>query len=84
MAKPSAGKRLGFGLLVLATIPAIGWASFNYHFLVGLAVTLIYGSGALLIGGTSIVSAIALGTQQRLPESDPEPIPQARLLHRAD
>ncbi|HEX7702950.1 MAG TPA: hypothetical protein VF403_19565 [Kofleriaceae bacterium] len=82
MAKPSVTKRIGLGLLVLATIPAIGWVSFSYHWLVGVGVMLIYGSGAFLVGGVSIVSGIALGVERQLPAGDPEPIPAARMLER--
>jgi len=82
VAKPSLAKRVAFGLVVLATIPAVGWVSFSYNWLVAVAVTLIYGSGALLVGGVSIVSGIALGVEQRLLPGDPEPIPAARMLER--
>jgi hypothetical protein len=80
MAKPSVAKRLLLGLVVLVSIPVVGWFSFNYQVLVGVAVTLIYGSGALLIGGMSLISGIALGAERQLPEGDPEPIPAASLF----
>jgi hypothetical protein len=82
VAKPSVTRRIGLGLLVLATIPAIGWVAFSYHWLVGVGVTLIYGSGAALVGGMSVVSGIALGAERQLPQGDPEPIPEARMLER--
>ena len=82
MAKPSVAKRIALGLVVLATIPAVGWVSFSYNWLVGVAVTLIYGSGALLVGGVSIVSGIALGVERQLPAGDPESIPAARMVER--
>lgn len=82
MAKPSPAKRIALGLLALATIPAIGWVSFSYHVAVGIAVTLIYGSGALLFGTMSIASGIAIGAARQLPAGDPEPIPAARMLAR--
>jgi hypothetical protein len=82
VAKPSPVKRIALGLVVLATIPAIGWVAFSYHWLVGVGVTLIYGSGAVLVGGMSVVSGIAIGAERRLPAGDPEPIPQARMLER--
>jgi hypothetical protein len=81
VAKPSATRRIVLGLLALATIPAIGWVSFSYHVAVGIAVTLIYGSGALVFGAMSIVSGIAIGAERQLP-GDPEPIPAARMLER--
>jgi hypothetical protein len=82
VAKPSATRRIALGLLALATIPAIGWVSFSYHVAVGIAVTLIYGSAALVFGAMSIVSGIAIGAERQLPAGDPEPIPAARMLER--
>ena len=82
MAKPSPAKRIAAGLFALATIPAVGWLSFSYHVAVGVMVTLIYGSGAVLYGASSIISGVALAAERRLPEGDPEPIPGARLIDR--
>lgn len=82
MAKPSPVKRIALGVLAIATIPAIGWISFSYHVAVGIAVTLIYGSGAVVFGVMSIVSGIAIGAEPQLRAGDPEPIPEARMLER--
>jgi hypothetical protein len=82
VAKPSPVRRIAAGLFALATIPVVGWLSFSYHVAVGVMVTLIYGSGALLYGATSIISGVALAAARRLPEGDPEPIPGARLIDR--
>ena len=82
MAKPSVTKRIGLGLLVLATIPAIGWVSFSYHWLVGVGVMLIYGSGALLFGTMSIASGIAIGAERQLAAGENCPLPAARMLER--
>jgi len=82
VAKPSPARRIVVGLVALATIPGVGWLSFSYHVAVGVAVTLIYGAGAMLYGGTSIASGIALAVERRLPPGDPEPIPAARTISR--
>jgi hypothetical protein len=82
VAKPSAAKRIALGLLALATIPAIGWVSFSYHVAVGIAVTLIYGSGALLFGTMSIASGIAIGAERQLAAGENCPLPAARMLER--
>jgi hypothetical protein len=82
VAKPSPVRRIAAGLIALATIPAVGWLSFSYHVAVGVMVTLIYGSGALLYGASSIISGVALAAARRLPEGDPEPIPTARMIER--
>ena len=82
MAKSSAARRIALGLLALATIPAIGWVSFSYHVAVGIAVTLIYGSGALVFGTMSIASGIAIGAERQLAAGDEAPIPTARTLER--
>ena len=82
MAKPSAAKRIALGLLALATIPAIAWVSFSYHVAVGIAVTLIYGSGALLFGTMSIASGIAIGARQLAAGAEDSSLPAARMLER--
>jgi hypothetical protein len=82
VAKPSATRRIVLGLLTLATIPAIGWVSFSYHVAVGIAVTLIYGSGALLFGTMSIASGIAIGAERQLAAGENCPLPAARMLER--
>jgi len=76
-------KHLAIGGLALASIPVVAWFSFSYHFLVGVIVTIIYGSAAGLVGLVSIgrgVLSIATQLRDRVRAKRSSALPEARLL----
>jgi hypothetical protein len=76
-------KQLAIGGLALASIPVVAWFSFKYHFLVGVIVTIIYGSAASLVGLVSIgrsVLSIATQLRDRARAKRSSVLPEARLL----
>ncbi len=78
-------KQIAIGCVALATVPVVGWLAFSYHVAIGVAVSIIYGSAAVLIGTSSIArGALAIGQQIRA-RRDAEQLralPHARLLDR--
>jgi hypothetical protein len=76
-------RQLALGGFVLATMPVVGWFAFAYHVAVGLAVSLIYGSAATVVGASSIVrGAVTIRTELRVRRERRrlEALPAARLL----
>jgi hypothetical protein len=76
-------RHIALGCGVLATAPVVGWFAFTYHVLVGLAVSLIYGSAAFVIGASGIArgaATIAGELRARRAQKELEQLPKARLL----
>jgi hypothetical protein len=76
-------KQIAIGCIALATVPVVGWLAFSYHVMVGVAVSIIYGAGAGLVGVTGVVRGVAtLAEQARARRAQLEDMPRARLVER--
>ena len=74
-------KQIAIGGVALATVPVVGWFAFTYHVIVGVAVSVIYGAGAGLIGVTGIVrGAATLASDARERRQRLDDMPRARLI----